>query len=474
MQNMLKTKAKNFFFVLGMLCLLLFCIRMWVVLTFGEIHILQILWHIEKAHTLTGFDQNITLHFCLAMGICLALCWLWYRLFYKRKFLKEKTFDHFFSFLIVLFCFFVSYDMYHTFAFEEFIKMEQAEYDEKKDFFLHHYSVPKSEDVVFEHKNNLIIILLESFAANLRVTEDDTTCYIPRLETLYTKYQHHGQLINCTGSTWTIGALTSWFFGVPLKLPYGVDKNKYLTESFLPHATSIFDIIAENGYANYLFLGSYAKFAGMNYLFKRGNFTIYDSKYFEEQGKINEENTSEWGVRDFFLYDEVYKKYLELRMQDTPFVLFMQTIDTHFPGYCSEEKRKYGDIRDSWLDADGMLYDFMQKMVPFIEQDNVTILIFGDHTPMGKTLAANRKSPLFNLFAGKNAPQIPADKLTQKINPMDIAPTILQAAGAKWNNNQFGLGISIFSEDKSFSETEGIEQLDEKLLYYSKFYDKFF
>ena len=155
---MLKNKTKSIVFILGLLCLILFCIRMWVVLTFGEIHILQILWHIEKAHAMTGFDQNITLHFLLTMGICLVLCGLWYWLFYKRSFLPEKTYDNFFSFLLVLFCFFVSYDIYHTFAFEEFIKMEQAEYDEEKDFFLHHYAVPKSEDIVFAQKNNLIII----------------------------------------------------------------------------------------------------------------------------------------------------------------------------------------------------------------------------------------------------------------------------------------------------------------------------
>lgn len=352
--------------------------------------------------------------------------------------------------------------------------MQHAEYKEENDFILQKYAAPASEDVVFERKNNLIIIMLESFGTQLRAFEGDSACYIPHLTSLYSRYQHHGQMINCKGTTWTIGALTSWFFGLPLKLPYGVDKNKYLTTSFLPHAVSIFDIMQENGYAANLFMGSSADFAGMKYLFKRGNFTIYDREYFAEQGKITAQNQSEWGIRDFFLYDEVYKKYLELREQKTPFVLFMQTIDTHFPGYCSEEKRKYGDIRDSWLDADEMLAHFLQKMEPYLEQDNVTILIFGDHTPMGKTLAANRKRPLFNLFAGKDVPQIPQSKLAQKINPMDIAPTILQAAGAKWNTNQFGLGISIFSEDKSFSETEGIEALDEKLLYYSKFYDKFF
>lgn len=471
---MAKNKLKAAVFLLGILCIFLLGIREWIVLTFGEIHILQILWHIEKAHSLTGFDPHIAWHFLLAMGCCAAVSAGWFWLFYKRRFWRSSKADSLFPVFVLCFFTYLCCNIYNTFSFAEWLKMQQTEYTEENDFILQNYAVPQAKDIVFEKKNNLIVILLESFAVNLRASENDTTCYIPKVETFYPRCQHHGKMINCKGTTWTIGALTSWFFGLPLKLPYGVDKNKYLVGSFLPHAESVFDILHENGYAGYLFLGSSARFAGMNALFKRGDFTIYDVDYYNEQNKVNEENQSEWGVRDFFLYDELYKKYLKLREQDKPFVLFMQTIDTHFPGYCAEEKRKYGDIRDSWLDADDMLYAYLKKMEPFIGTDPVTILIFGDHTPMGKTIAFNRKRPLFNLFMGRDVPQIPKSKLGETINPMDIAPTLLQAAGAKWNNDQFGLGISIFSEDKSFSETEGIYELDEKLLYYSKFYDKFF
>lgn len=471
---MANNRLKMMFFLLGLLCIFLFGVREWIVQTFGEIPIIQTIWHIKKAETLTGFDPQIAWHFLLWTGLCAVFGGFWYYLFYKRHFWRSKNADSFFSVLVLCFCVGLSYNLYNTFSFAEYIKIEFTEYTAENDFILQKYRVPKSGDVVFAKKNNLIIILLESFAANLRASENDTTCYIPKLETFYKEYQHHGHMINCKGSTWTIGALTSWFFGLPLKLPAWVDKNEYLTDSFLPNAVSVFDVLNENGYAGYLFMGSSANFAGMNALFKRGDFTIYDREYFAEHNKINEQNQSEWGVRDFFLYEEVFDRYLELREQNTPFVLFMQTIDTHFPGYCYEEKRKYGDIRDSWLDADDMLADFLQKMKPFLGTDPVTVIICGDHTPMGKTIAFNRKRPLFNLFAGRDVPQIPEGKLTQLINPMDIAPTILQAAGAKWNNNQFGLGISIFSEDKSFSETEGIYELDEKLLYYSKFYDEFF
>lgn len=338
---------------------------------------------------------------------------------------------------------------------------------------MHNYAVPKMEDVVFEKKNNIIIISLESITTNLRFTENDTTRYLPQLESLYSIYQHHENLYNCEGTKWTLGALTAWFFGIPLKTPRGVDGNGYTSGSFLPHALSVFDVLKQNGYRSYMVIGSPAAFSGKNYLFNRGDTVIYDLDYFKEHNKITAQNKSGWGVNDSFVYEEAYKKYEELREQDTPFILFIESADTHFPaGECPQEKRKYNDIRDAWFNADAMLAAFLKTMEKYLDTDPVIILIAGDHYPMGELCSINRES-CFNLLAGKEVPQIPERKRTQTVNPMDIAPTILHAAGAKWNNDQFGLGISIFSQEKSLSEREGVH-LDKLLKYYSKFYDSFY
>lgn len=352
----------------------------------------------------------------------------------------------------------------------DLVKIKKAEYKEENDFFLHNYKVPDVRSVSFEKKNNLIIILLESFEKDLK-SDDGSISYIPRLKNLYSKYPHSENLINCHGTTWTIAALTSWFFGVPLKLPFGVDGNKYLTGSFLPHAVSVFDVMKQNGYSCYLYMGSNAKFSGIEFLFKRGDYKIFDVQYYKQHIKMNEQNKNDWGVYDFILYDELYKKYIELRSSDKPFVLFLQTLDTHSPGYCPKDKRKFNDIRDSWVQADILLAEFIVKMEKFLETDNVNILIFGDHS---RKYSTKKTVPLFNLFLGKNMPKIPQHKLKELNNPMDIAPTVLQAAGAKWDNDQFGLGISLFSKEKSFSEKNGIDGLNEKILYESKFYDAFF
>ena len=49
---------------------------------------------------------------------------------------------------------------------------------------------------------------------------------------------------------------------------------------------------------------------------------------------------------------------------------------------------------------------------------------------------------------------IPKTKLNQSICAFDIAPTLLQLSGATWDSLKFGLGVSIFSDEPSFIESE--------------------
>ena len=446
---MAKHSTKLMLFFSGTAVIFLSGLCCWFTRTFGKVHITQILWHIEKAGTIKGFDEIVIIDLIKWLCICSALCVCWFSAVYRsavfsrlcgRKAVNRTSAkaDAFLWACVLLAGLFLGYDTFNTFSLYDLVKMKSIRYSEENDFILNNYQVPKRADVVFEKKNNLVIILMESFGTKLCVSEKEKTAYIPKLQSLYPKYQHHEALVSCHATTYTIGALTAWFFGVPLKLPLGIKKNTYGEDSFLPNARSVFDIMAENAYACYLFMGSTAEFAGTDSLFRRGNFTVYDKNYYSQSNKIDENNRSVWGVYDFFLYDELYEKYLELRENEEPFVLFLQTIDTHFPGYCPKNKEKYGDIRDSWVQADRLLYDFMKKMERFLETDNVNILIFGDHLPMGEFSAVNARGTLFNLFAGRAMPEIPKSKLTQPVNPMDIAPTILQAAGAKWNNDQIG------------------------------------
>ena len=76
---------------------------------------------------------------------------------------------------------------------------------------------------------------------------------------------------------------------------------------------------------------------------------------------------------------------------------------------------------------------------------------------------------IFNLFHG-DLPPVPEKKRDGYFSALDMAPTLLQAAGARWRNDQFGLGISLFSDRPTLLEQYGPEKLDEILSGWSPFY----
>ena len=54
----------------------------WFTRTFGKVHITQILWHIEKADTIKGFDEIVIIDLIKWLCICSALCVCWFSAVY--------------------------------------------------------------------------------------------------------------------------------------------------------------------------------------------------------------------------------------------------------------------------------------------------------------------------------------------------------------------------------------------------------
>lgn len=80
-------KVKFTFFILGIISIFLCGISWWFTKTFGEIHILQILWHAENAHALTGFDDDIIRHFIQFICLCCIISAVWFFILYKRHYI---------------------------------------------------------------------------------------------------------------------------------------------------------------------------------------------------------------------------------------------------------------------------------------------------------------------------------------------------------------------------------------------------
>lgn len=353
------------------------------------------------------------------------------------------------------------YQLYHV---KDYLYMVTYDYDEKNDFYLHEYFVPKLENITFNKKKNVIIILAEALE---KKHFEDNRSYLNNLDTFYDKYIHNTNLVSCYGTPWTIAACVAWHFGIPLQVPRGLTVNDHFGDVFLPKALSIFDVLEKNGYDLSLVMGSYARFAGNDVLFKtHGNFNIFDASYFDKTECINSRYTiNEWGYDDSIVFKKALELYNKSIKKNTPFVLFIQTLDSHNPGYCAVEKRKYHDVRDSIVETDKIIYDFVSNIIN--ELDNTVIFIIGDHSRQ-----RTYNDRLYNIIIG-DVPKVPLHKFNEMIIPFDIAPTILQGAGAKWNNDKFGFGISLFSDESSYAQKLGLENFNQKLIPYSKFYEKF-
>lgn len=362
-----------------------------------------------------------------------------------------------------------------NFHIREYISSRQETTGE--DFFAKHYQVPAIHDVIFNKKKNLVIVMAESLENSFsdpRIGPSLT----PHLDLFRKSSEHHMRQIQIQGTGWTIGAMTAWHFGLPLKL--SIDGNTYSAKfghtTFLPNALSIFDILAENGYEQVLLLGSDRKYSGKDNIYKHGKFRIKDSAHWKKSGyDLDKFRGTDWGYNDAFLFNRATEEYQKLSKSGRNFVLIIETVDTHFPdGFCPENERIHHDIRDAILRLDRELGKFLEEN--FAKKiENTVVAVLGDHCFMGfpDFLSPVKERTIFNAFYG-DIPSISKRKQKEKISALDIAPTLLEAAGAKWDSSRFGLGVSLFSDEPSLISVYDSNKLNYKIMQYSTLYQSFF
>lgn len=224
-----------------------------------------------------------------------------------------------------------------------------------------------------------------------------------------------------------------------------------------------------------MILGSDSNFSGQRTLFTtHGGFKILDKQYWQMQGwSLDEHGGTGWGFSDEFILDRAYEEYKKLKNEGMPFILFVETVDTHAPeGYAPKDKRKFGDIRDPFVHADELLDNFANQIKNF-EPSNTALAIIGDHYFMGNPpfLSDFSKRRIFNLFWSPNIKRGLTLKEDKNISALDIAPTLLELAGGRWENHQYGLGVSIFSSEPNMLERYGLNTLNQNLSKPSKSYN---
>ena len=351
-------------------------------------------------------------------------------------------------------------------------------------FIADEYIKPEKTNIEFpEQKRNLIYIFLESMETTYYSKEDGGLSkkdLIPEISKLakenlnFSDTNQIGGAYTLYGTTWTVGAMSAQTAGVPLKL--SIEHNSMSEYSiFLEGAYSIGEILQENGYHNFLLLGSDAVFGGRKNLFEQhGNYEIWDVESAMSESKISEKVW--WGYNDKQLFEFAKEKILNLSKQQEPFNFTMLTADTHFPdGYkCSDCKEKWDEQYKNVISCSS------EKVGEFIEwikkqdfYENTTIVISGDHLTM--------QSDFFNLEEGQDYekkvvnliinPAVEPQNTNRIYSTFDLYPTTLAALGAEIEGDRLALGTNLFSNEETLIEKYGLEYVNNELMKTSKFYN---
>ena len=336
-----------------------------------------------------------------------------------------------------------------------------------------------------EKKRNLILLYVESLETTYTSVEnggDYPSDLIPEISSLakeHLNFSHQKKLGGAhvvAGTGWTTGGLVAQSAGVPLCIPL-TSHSYHEGSDFLPGAYTLGDILQKEGYEQEFLIGSEAAFGGRKFYYdSHGNFRIFDLAEARRQGKIPETYREFWGYEDEKLFEFAKEEVMKLSGSGKPFHLTMLTVDTHHPyGYVDRNyKEEYPErlsniIRGSSRKV-GEFIDWLKEQSFY---EDTTILISGDHLSMAAeyinaTYEKSYDRTALNTFIHSVAKKENFQNRT--FTSFDLYPTILSALGAKVEGERLGLGVNLFSGEKTIAEEIGLEKFDQELRRQSKYF----
>lgn len=339
-----------------------------------------------------------------------------------------------------------------------------------------------------EQKRNLIYIYLESMESTYADKANGGAFdknYIPELTQLaadnvsFSNSDLLGGGHSSVYTTWTIGGIFAQTSGLPLNTGIGRNEMAY-QESFFPEINTLGDVLADEGYKQYFFIGSIGAFGGReNYFKEHGDYEIDDYNWAQEQGLIPEDYYEWWGYEDEKLFAFAKDRLTQIAAEGEPFNFTMLTADTHFEdGYpcelCDEENdgdNQYGMVLHC---SSKQVTEFVSWIQQQDFYDNTTIVISGDHPTMDadfcENIDADFQRTVYNVII--NSAVQPQQEKNRTFTTMDMFPTTLASMGVTIEGDRLGLGTDLFSGEQTLAEQMGYEELNDALSQKSKFFEK--
>ena len=472
--------------ILGVLAVLICRSVFWVLKTWSNLSMDEIVYHLKTPLEGTNGDMIVDyVVYCVVPTIIVAAAIIILFLWVKNKRMLSRILKVAVSLAACCVSYFSINHIWDSLDVSTYVESQNT----YSSFIDGNYVDPSTVTLTFpEKKRNLIYIFLESMEMTYADSSNGGSFennIIPELTDLSNTYENFsgdhttlngGQAL--TGATWTIGAMFAQTSGLPLSIP--MDGNDMSTQSeFIPGAVTLGDVLEQEGYRQELLIGSDAAFGGRDLYFgQHGNYEIYDHNYSLLHGEIPEGYHVFWGYEDQKLFENAKTRLNELAQSDQPFNLTMLTVDTHFEdGYvCDLCQEEYG--YDQYSNVMACSSRQVDEFVRWIQQqpfyENTTIVISGDHLTMDKDFCKNvpedytRK--VYTTYI--NAAAEPENDSYREYSTMDNFPTTLAALGVEIPGNHLGLGTNLFSDEKTLVELYGAETVSNRLTYKSELMDR--
>ncbi|MBE5910032.1 LTA synthase family protein [Pseudobutyrivibrio sp.] len=342
-----------------------------------------------------------------------------------------------------------------------------------------YYVSPDDVELVFpEQKRNLIYIFMESgemSAAGKSSGGGMDEDYIPELTQISLdniNFSEEGVLNGAyvtDGSGWTIAGMIGQTAGIPLN---------YYSGSAFPGIVALGDILKDNGYNNYLMIGSDGEFAGRKEYFElHGDYSIYDYYTAIDRGDIPSDYFEWWGFEDQKLFEFAKKELIDISSNEHPFNFTLLTVDTHFTdGYvcdlCENNyEHQYANVLNC---ASRQISEFLTWLEQQDFYDNTSVIISGDHLYMSSDFyfvdeSYNRRTYVSII----NAPEGLEEK-SHVYCTLDMFPTTLASLGVDIEGDKLGLGTNLFSDKQTLMEEKGLDWINGEISKYSSKYNDFY
>lgn len=329
-----------------------------------------------------------------------------------------------------------------------------------------------------EKKRNLILLYVESMETTYTSRENGgnyASDLMPEVSALAKEnlnFSHQDALGGAhvvAGTGWTTGGLVAQSSGVSLCVPF--DCQSFSDETpFLSGAYTLGDVLEKEGYEQEYLIGSNALFGGRKFYYdKHGHYHIFDLDEAKRQGRLPKDYRVFWGYEDEKLFAYAKEEVTRLSQTGKPFNFTMLTVDTHHPyGYVDRNfQAEYPEQLSSIIRGNsrkiGEFVDWL-KQQPFY--GDTTVIITGDHLSMAAeyingTYDKSYERTILNAFV--NAVPKTKNNKNRQFTSFDMYPTILTAMGARVEGNRLGLGVDLFSGEKTVAEQIGVKKLDEEL-----------